>query len=113
MTSIVNEKNIFLSSTVETGGTEFACDYLRNFPLNTLCEVRITPIEHDAINSTFYFLTNFGMYYTISIPWAFCVGYGGEGPTGLYQIMKEAGFPEVVAERVFTMSRYKAEVLHK
>ena len=113
MSSIVNPKYIFLSSTVDTGGTNFACDYLRNFPLQDLCEVAITPIEHDAINVTFYFMVPSGMFYSISIPNAFCVGYGGEGPSGLYEIMREAGFPEETSMQVFSLSRYNEAVLHK
>lgn len=103
----MHEKNIYLTSDVNTGATHFACEYLRNFNLTELAEVQIKPMPHDSIMVSFFFETQPNFFMQIDIRNAFCVGYSGTGPWGLHDIMIDAGFPEDTANRVFVISRYE------
>lgn len=53
------------------------------------------------------------MYMQIDVLGAFCVGYRGEGPWGLHDLMTDAGFSEYTASRVFEISRYAETILIK
>ena len=99
-------KRVYMTVDVEAGATSFACDFLRNFKLEKIKEVSITPAEYGGIVVSFFYETYPNMFMKIDMKDAFCVGYRGEGPWGLHDIMIEAGFPEYTASRVFEISRY-------
>ncbi len=109
----MSKKTIYLKAVVDTGATQFATKYLRNFDLTQITEIIITPVEHDGIMVTFFFNTSGNMYMQIDVLGAFCVGYRGEGPWGLHDLMTDAGFSEYTASRVFEISRYAETILIK
>lgn len=95
-----------LRKTIEAFTTASALEHLRMYNLDTLSKIEIVPMEYGHICVTFCFSN----YIKIDVPHAFCVGYRGEGPYGLYDVMKAAGFPNQVAQRVFTVSRYEKSI---
>lgn len=109
----MKEKTVYLKATVDTGATAFACEHLRMFPLEKLIQVTVIPMEYDAIKVSFLFETQPDFCYQIDVLNAFCVGFRGEGPWGLHDLMIEAGFPEETASKVFVISRYDKTVLKK
>lgn len=109
----MKEKIIYLTSVVDTGATAFACEHLRMFPLEKIIQVTVIPKEHDTICVSFLFETRPGFCYQVDVLNAFCVGYRGEGPWGLHDLMIDAGFTEETASRVFVISRYDKTVLKK
>lgn len=106
-------KTICSSAVVESYCTEWGKDFLRNFNLKQLEEVQIIPDGSGFITARFYVKTAFGCFIQLDVKHAFCVGYGGEGPRGLHDIMIEAGYPEHQASKVFTISRYEHTIIVK
>lgn len=86
--------------------TAVALENLRAYDLSEINRIVICPLEYGHIMVSFCFSNDI----QLDIPHAFCVGYRGEGPYGLYDIMKAAGFPNQVAQRVFSVSRYEKSV---
>lgn len=103
------KKIIYIESDVHTGATSFACEYLRNFQLEKLTEVHVSPHEHDDVIISFFFQKNpnSDLFMQINVYGGFCVGYRGEGPWGLHDLMVDAGFSKDVAKRVFEVSRHE------
>ena len=110
---MANKKSIYIASVVDVGATKFACEYLRYFELNQITEIKLTPASFNKVIVSFYFETSPDLFMQIDILNGFCVGYHGEGPQGLYDIMIDAGFSEHTASRVFEISRYAETVLTK
>ena len=107
------EKIICSYAVVEAYCTEWGKDFLRKFDLKQVAEVQIIPDGSGFIIARFYVETAFRCFIQIDMKHAFCVGYGGEGPWGLHDIMIEAGYPEEQASKVFNISRYEQTVFVK
>lgn len=103
----------YLTATIDTGATAYALEHLRMYPLEKVQKVIVAPTQNHAICVSFLFDTQPNFGYRVNVLNAFCVGYSGEGPSGLHDIMIEAGFPEDVANKVFEISRYDETVLEK
>lgn len=102
----MSDMNIHLRSTVETDTTYFALEFLRMLPLEKIARIEIIPADHDSVLVSLFLESHPGAYIQIDIPNAFSVGYMGEGPRGLYEIMVAAGFNDGIADEIYTLSRY-------
>ena len=109
----MTKRTDYLTATVDTGATQFALEHLRMYPLEKIQKVIVAPLQYGAISVSFLFDTQPNLGFRVNVLNSFCVGYKGEGPWGLHDIMIEAGFPEEVAQRVFEISRYDETVLEK
>ena len=109
----MKKKIVYLTACIDTGATQFACRYLRKFDLKQISEIHITPAEHDHVEITFYFATSPNMFEQITVKHAFSVGYRGEGPWGLHDLMIDAGFSETKASSVFEASIYAETIIVK
>lgn len=108
-------ENRFNHRTIEQsfGTTSESIEYLRKFPLDILQTVIVKPDGNGYVSVSFLFDITPNNGYTVTISNGFCVGYKGEGPWGLHDLMIEAGFAPEEAEKVFSISRYDETVLHK
>ena len=103
----------YLTANVETGATHYALQYLRKHDLTQLQKVVIIPDNHGFICAQFQFDMKKLYGYSVNISGGFNVGYRGEGPYGLHDIMVEAGFPEDIASKVFEISPYEKTELER
>ncbi len=101
-----------INVVVNTGSTESGCEFLRLLPLEKMYKVQIIPDGCGFVKVSFYFELERNTM-QIDMSDSFCVGYNGEGPTGLHDIMIEGGFPEEIASKVFEISRYAETTLTK
>lgn len=101
-----------IKATVNTGSTESGCEFLRLLPLEKMYKVQIIPDGCGFVKVSFYFELKRNTM-QIDMSDSFCVGYNGEGPNGLYDILIEGGFPEETALKVFEISRYEETTLTK
>lgn len=101
-----------IKATVNTGSTSSGCEFLRLLPLEKLSKIQIIPDGNGFVAVSFFFELERNTM-QIDIADAFCVGYNGEGPNGLYDILIEGGFPQETALKVFEISRYEETTLTK
>lgn len=91
----------YLRAEVTSNSTAHVCEFMRILPLDKVQQVVATPIGYGYAKIMFYFDMGHNQGFQVNVIHAFNVGERNERSAGLYTILREAGFSEKKASKVF------------